>query len=196
MVDLILIRHGTTVNNLKGVYYGLTDIDLAPEGQRQAQRLARLLKDEDITVIYSSPLARAYNTARIINQYHHLTVNTSELIKEMDFGQWEGLSYKDVEKRWPREYKQWCDDWIHTPPPGGKAAIEMYQDIEAFLDKVTKSCISTVAVVTHHGCIRMMIAQLLGLNIDQSWRFKVSPGSLSRVQWTDGYGVLTALNVT
>jgi alpha-ribazole phosphatase len=195
-VDLILIRHGITVNNLKGVYYGLTDIDLAPEGQRQAQRLARLLKDEDITVIYSSPLTRSYNTARIINQYHRLTVNTSELIREMDFGQWEGLSYKDVGERWPKEYKQWCDDWIHTPPPGGKAAIEMYQDIKAFLGKVTRCCTGTVAVVTHHGCIRMMIAQLLGLTIDQSWRFKVSPGSLSRVQWMGGYGVLTALNLT
>ena len=196
LVDLILIRHGATQSNLEGVYYGITDIDLAHQGKKQAQRLAALLRDEEITEIYSSPLIRAYRTAKIINQYHHLPIKTSEFIKEMDFGRWEGLSYRDVEKMWPKEYKKWCDDWIHTPPPEGRAAIEMYQDIKVFLDEVTGRCAGRVAVVTHHGCIRMMIAHLLGLSIDQCWRFEVCPGSLSRIRWIDEYGVLTALNVT
>ena len=71
-LKLILIRHGETLWNREKRVQGISDIELSERGIEQVQNLANSLKDEAIDAIVSSPLKRAYQTARIINQFHNL----------------------------------------------------------------------------------------------------------------------------
>ena len=88
---LILIRHGETAWNREKKVQGVSDISLNETGVRQAHRLALSLKDEKINAIYTSPLKRAYDTARIIGQFHGASIYVESGLMEMNPGDFEGL---------------------------------------------------------------------------------------------------------
>src|SRR3990167_9761152 len=97
-MEVILVRHGLTENNKKGITNGRIDEPLADEGIEQAQELARRLKDKPIDVIYSSPLKRATFTALPIAEKIGRTINIDHRLIEVDFGDFEGKPNSEVEK--------------------------------------------------------------------------------------------------
>lgn len=95
---ILLVRHGETPWNALGKIQGCTNIDLEAPGKRQAHMLASSLvkSTPNIAAIYSSPLNRALETAKIIGDALHLSVHPKEKLTEIDFGLWEGLTFKEV----------------------------------------------------------------------------------------------------
>src|SRR5512138_1921026 len=107
---LYLVRHGATESTQEDRFSGALDIPLSNEGREQAEQLARRLADEDIVAIYSSPLIRTMETAKIIARPHALTPIPNDGLRETSHGHWEGLSRKEVEKRFHDEYMAWETD--------------------------------------------------------------------------------------
>src|SRR4030042_2749358 len=95
-MQLILIRHGETLWNKEGRVQGTSDIELSDEGIRQARLLALSLKKHDIEAIHASSLKRAMQTAQIINEFHALEIQSHRELIEMDQGDFEGLSFKEL----------------------------------------------------------------------------------------------------
>ena len=98
MLKLIIVRHGVTEWNKEGRLQGKKDIPLSKEGEEQADKLAKRLKDEKIDKIYASPLKRACKTAEIINKYHKLPINIEDGLREISYGIFDGISKEEREK--------------------------------------------------------------------------------------------------
>ncbi|MBZ4645488.1 MAG: alpha-ribazole phosphatase [Petroclostridium sp.] len=195
MLELILIRHGETDSNIKGTHLGWTDIPLNEQGIKQAEHIANLLKNEPIDQVYSSPLKRAMQTAHAINKYHGKNIINLDAIKERNFGIWEDLIYDEIKEKHRELHDKWVKDWIDFKIPKGESARETFERVTAAVDEIiNKHQEGKVVIVTHLGSIRNIIAYLLGMTIEGSWRFRVLNGSAARIQISDGYAVLTSLN--
>jgi len=196
MLELIMVRHGTTKMNEPGIYYGWTDAPLNEKGIEQALKLHHKLIEEPINRIYTSTLSRARMTAEIIKGNRELSIFPRECLREMNFGEWEGLSYTQIEQNDPALYKMWCADWIDFCIPGGESARMVHQRVKVEIDHIIKENKSgRVLVISHHGCIRSIISYLLGSDLEGYWHYKVEAGCLCRIQILDeGYCVLTSLN--
>lgn len=196
MLELILIRHGETAGNLRPTALGVTDLPLTERGRRQASTLARVFALEKPEAIYASPLNRAADTAAAIAGRHHIMVETVPDIAERHFGVWEGLPVDEIRVKYPEEYAAWQQNPAEYVIPQGESALDTYTRNVRFISDLTKRCTEgKVIIVTHLGCIRNMLAHLLGMGIEGSWHFQVNTGGICRLQLDEnGYAVLTAFN--
>ncbi len=170
---IYLIRHGETDWNLAGRWQGHADIPLNAIGQRQAQLLAQRLQEEGVTfdAIYSSDLARAYQTAWEVGAAVRVPVQLYPPLREIDLGVWSGLRYDEIRERFPIEARL-LEEGQDIPRGGGetlsglrKRVVEALEGIIAHRDE------ETIALVTHGGCIRMLLAHAEGFPGDGFKRF-------------------------
>lgn len=130
MIDhLILVRHGETVLNAAGIAQGWNDSALSETGQRQARALAERLKSQGVTAIFSSPLGRARTTAEALSEAVGLPVTTLPDLREMCYGEWEGMRFLDVREQYPDDYVRWIDD-ADYPCPGGESHRDLLVRME------------------------------------------------------------------
>ncbi|MCX8130526.1 MAG: alpha-ribazole phosphatase [Clostridia bacterium] len=196
MIELIFVRHGETDSNRKGTYLGWTDVSLNEEGLRQAYEAKCKLSNENIDAMYSSPLKRAVRTAEVINENFKLAVIYEERLKERCFGIWEDLTHNEILEKYPEEYGLWTDDHVNYCMEGGESTVQSYNRVTGFIEDIINTHESgTYLIVTHLGCIRKIVAHLLGLGIEGSWRFRVDNCSITRIVVNDEkYAYLTLLN--
>lgn len=150
-VAITLIRHGATVNNKKQVYQGWLDAPLlASEKKRIKQLKEKFPKPQKVL---SSDLLRCVETARLLFPHHH--VETSTLLRELNFGDFEGKHYEQLKH--DRAYQAWIDSEFQTPPPNGESfqmfTSRLQQFWEHFYLKLTSE-LHEIAVVSHGGVIR------------------------------------------
>lgn len=209
MLELILVRHGETDNNVKGTYCGWTDVPLNLKGISQARRAARRLRGIKFDAVYSSPLKRAFCTAEIIVSgkmpirsqnavnCEKPEINCSDSLKEHNFGIWEDLTYDDIKHMYPNEAKAWEKDWINYVVESGESALQVYQRISAFLDCLAdRYKDGIVLLVTHLGSIKYALIHLLGMGMEDIWRFSIDNGGITRIVINDEkYAYLKAMNI-
>lgn len=103
---LLLLRHGETAWNAETRIQGQLDIALNERGLWQAERLAQALAGEDLAAVYSSDLLRAHATAAALARHHGLPVLADAALRERGFGRFEGLTYAEIEARFPELLRQ------------------------------------------------------------------------------------------
>lgn len=195
-MELILVRHGETAMNVSGVYCGWSDSCLTDKGLLHAKEASVKLKTEKLDIIISSDLSRTVKTADIIGEFHKADRIQMNTLREIHFGLWEGLSYNDISETYPKESELWKTDWMAYSPPEGESLLQMYNRVtNAVLAVINKHEDETILIVTHGGCIRAILAFLIGRGIEDFWKYKISNGLITRVEIHDGFSVLTALNV-
>lgn len=173
---VLLIRHGETEWNLLGKFQGCTDIALSEEGIKQAEALRERLQG-DFDYIYSSPLMRANETAKIIASGYDKEVEVVQDIREINFGEWEGLTIKGIAEKYPEIFKAWRTDKIEAKFCGGDSSI-LNASIRAkkcIMDIARKHEGKKIAIVAHGGIIK---AGLIGLfEWDMSMYHKIALGN-------------------
>lgn len=177
MLKVILVRHGESTANAEQRYVGQKDCPLTELGKMQAQRLALRLKKENLSVIYSSDLKRAKETAHIIAGKAGIERIIEEpLLREISFGEWEGLTYDEIGNKWEKLRNAWISDPLNISPPGGETLIQLQKrSVEAFL-KITKKYDSgTLALVCHAGPIRCILCTLKNLPLTSFWDIAIQP---------------------
>ncbi|MBM3132085.1 MAG: histidine phosphatase family protein, partial [Chloroflexi bacterium] len=107
LMRLILVRHGQTDWNREYRVQGQADPPLNESGKAQAEAIARALKDEPVEAIYSSPLSRAFETARAIDESHHIGIARIDALKELNVGDLDGIPYPDIKSRSPDFFRVW-----------------------------------------------------------------------------------------
>lgn len=195
MLDLILIRHGETDSNTKGACVGWTDVELNEEGIKQAYQLKKKIGGIKIDGIFSSPLMRARKTAEILNEDFVIEIEYTDYLKEQNFGIWDNLTFNDIKTRYPKESCKWVKGWVNYHIKEGESVLESYKrNIKFIKEIIAKKKAGTYMAIAHLGTIRNILAYLIGVEIKNSWRFKIDNCSITIVEIKDGYGVIKLFN--
>ena len=180
---LWLIRHGLTDGG-EGRCCGRYDVRLSSSGIQQAATIAKRLASEPISHVYSSNLTRAVQTARIVVEPHGLTVERLNDLAEMNFGDLEGLSVDEIQQRYPDIFHSWMTTPTTTQFPNGESFKHMTARVIGVLDwLVSRHSNESIAIVTHAGVIRLMLARALSVPDDQIFRLAQDYGAMNRIKY-------------
>lgn len=194
MAKIYLVRHGESVANAKGIYQGQTyDTPLSVMGKKQAEALANYFKDKNINMILTSPLIRTKETAQKVANLKHLKIFDTPEIIETNHGEWEGLEKKVISDKWPNIYQLWLKRPSEVRFPGGETFLETRKRVIHWWNCITKEDVNLL-VVTHDNVIRIIVAEILGLNLDNIWRFQLNPAAVTLIEVKDGDFHLLALD--
>jgi len=168
---------------------------LSPDGTLQANAVARRLANETISKVYASTSSRAVETAQILAQPHGLNVQTIGDLREMHFGDLEGLTYDEIERGWPDIFHSWMTMPTETQFPNGESFRQMRKRVLEALDSLLKSHKNeAIAIVTHAGVIRAILASALSIPDREIFRLGQNPGALNRVHYSDSGPLVDLIN--
>lgn len=153
---IMLIRHGESLANAKGVYLGHTDWDLSELGYQQAEVVSKYLENEKIDIIYSSDLLRAYNTAMPHARRHNLDVIKNRNLREIYLGEWEGRLVSELEESYPEEFGVgWRYNFGTCAVPSGESVPELAVRIYNEILKIARENEGkTILIAIHAAAIR------------------------------------------
>lgn len=172
MTKVFLVRHGATDWNMEKRAQGHADIDLNEEGRKQAAAVATELTHEKLAAVYSSDLKRAFDTASAIAAPHGLEVIVDKDLREIDQGDWEGLTTDEIKRKWP---DLWGPNRHYNARPGGESPQQVKERSLAALARAVAAHPGddeTIAVVSHGGTIRWLSAEALGYDDYRSRRIR------------------------
>ncbi len=187
---LHLIRHGVTESQTGVDVSGSEDPPLSGAGLSQIQHLITCLDDRKPSMVYTSPLLRARQTAEIISGYFGCqTVEVPEM-REIDIGDWDGLPLPEIRKRYPEEY----DRWLYKPRNG--ESVEMLCGrVNAVLERILRDDPDSEVVycATHGGPIRAALIASLDVPLANYWKIKIPHGSVTSFEHYRGQLILCSM---
>ena len=182
MTKILVIRHGNSVTNATRRYTGQLDAPLSDLGREQAELLADYLASEHkIDAIYASDLSRAVDTIAPTAKRLGLAVQLEPALREVDVGDWTGVSYEEVAAKYPDLLVQ----RRHDPTcryPGGETELEVFERVSAVLARllaVHKG--KTVVLVTHALPARIIEALSAGHTAERVRDHRVPPNAAVRI---------------
>ncbi|MFJ6484926.1 MULTISPECIES: bifunctional RNase H/acid phosphatase [unclassified Streptomyces] len=197
----VLLRHGETALTPQKRFSGSggSDPELSPAGLRQAAAVAEALAVRGtIQNVISSPLRRCRETAQAVADRLGLTVTVEEGLREVDFGAWEGLTFAEVQQRFPDDLQAWLDSPKAAPTGGGESFMSATRRISATRDRLLSAHAGrTVLLVTHVTPVKILVRLALGAPPEALFRMELSAASLSAVAYyADGNASVRLLNET
>jgi broad specificity phosphatase PhoE len=182
MSELLFIRHAET--DMAGTFCGQSDPELNACGRTQLAELINRMLAEDIGVVYSSDLRRAHATGRAIAEALGIDCHVRPPLREINFGQWEGLTWAEIERRDETYAGRWIAEYPFLPAPDGEHFCDFERRI---LDEVKFLSIEAeanglgIAVVTHAGVLRTVLCRMHGCSRDDAWEQTKSYCSIVRL---------------
>ena len=169
---LIIVRHGESEWNRVGRYQGQQDAPLSELGVRQAEALAGRLQREPLDAIFTSPLARAAKTAEAIARHHPaVPFEQTAALLEIGHGDWEGLMADDVIARYDEGLREWRNHPTRSQMPNGESFSNILKRVLDFKEQLCAKYHSrNVLVSTHDVVVKILVADALGMNMDQAIR--------------------------
>src|SRR6185437_1766559 len=168
---------------------GTLDVELSERGREQAAALAATLRDEPIDVVVSSPRLRAVQTAAALGR----PVEVDRRLCELDFGDFEGRTYEELEHDEPELFRRWMSSPTTVRFPNGESYEELRARATAAFADIRDRSVNAV-VVTHGGVIRAALAAWLELQDHAIFRLDQRHCGVTIVEWLDGEPVLRVLN--
>jgi broad specificity phosphatase PhoE len=158
-------------------------------------QVARHLASEPIAAIYSSPQRRALQSADLIAQPHARSCEVVRGLREINFGDLEGLTYDEIATRYPDVYRQWMDQPTEVQFPNGESFREMCIRVRSAIAQIQqRNAGRTFAIVTHGGVIRIVIAQALQMPDQCVFRLAQDYAAVNLLAWMDDCPSLQLLN--
>jgi broad specificity phosphatase PhoE/ribonuclease HI len=193
----LLLRHGQTVLSIEKRFSGVGDQALTETGRAQAAAAAERLRTAGASVVVSSPVRRARETAELVAAAAGLDLVLEDGFRETDFGDWEGYTFGEVKAKWPLELDAWLAD-TSVAPPYGESFDETAARVAAARDRVIRDHPGrTVVVVSHVTPIKTLLRLALEAPPSALYRMHLDLACLSEVQWfADGPTVVRSLNDT
>ena len=193
---VVAVRHGETDWNTQTRIQGHTDIELNARGRWQAVRLAQALADEGVQAVYSSDLQRAHDTAQAVAAGAGLAVQHALGLRERHFGTFEGLTFPQIDERWPDDARRWRQREPDFAPGGGESLNVFYaRCVQACAELADRHRGQTILVVAHGGVLDCLYraATRVALNAPRTWQLRNaavnrllhSDGGFTLVGWDD-----------
>ena len=193
MTRLVLIRHAEPDDSMRGRIYGRLDPVLSPAGRAQAEMLAAWLREVPLDAIYSSPLRRARETAAPLARELGLEPNIHQGLVDIDFGEWEGRRFEELEESDPELYRSWMTRPTRTRFPGGEDFDELKARVLAAVGEI-RVLPGSAAIVAHAGVNRVVLADALGLPDDAIFRLDQPLAAVSVIDWVDDAPIVRTVN--
>ena len=195
MARIILIRHGKTDWNRElRIQGGSSDTPLNEEGRQQAENMASRLSQRSIRAIYSSPLKRATETARIIAHHHDLEVVIEKSLREIEAGRLEGVTSAELGRRFSELLTK---DGVSYRVPGGESLADLQQRSWGFIQQINhKHPDGELVIVSHYFTVLTIICSALTLPLYHITRFRLSTGSISIINLDEKEARLELFNDT
>jgi broad specificity phosphatase PhoE len=186
---LILIRHAEPVEDARGLCYGTLDFGLSPAGLEQAQRLSVPACD----AVYASPRRRAQETARPLAAALGLDVLVDDDLREIDFGDFEGRRYEEIEQAEPALYRAWMESPTTVRFPNGESYADVRARALAAFGRI-RAAHACAVVVTHGGVIRAGLAAWLEMPDEAIFRLAQDYCGVSVVDFHEDVPLVRVLN--
>ena len=195
---IYLIRHGESQGNKEGRFRGRTDFPLTENGMRQARELCGELKEIELAAVYSSPLRRALDTAKVVAEPHGLEPVVEEGFNNISLGEWEGKPKDEIREKYPDLWRLWITTPEKLEIPGGESLRKvMERSVKALERIVERHSGQTVAIVTHRAVLKPLLAGILGIAEPYFWKLHMDTASYSILEHREGRGyTLSLLNQT
>ncbi len=175
MAKIFVFRHGQTVYNRDKVFTGWSDSELTPEGVKECEEVAALLKDEVPTRAYASDLKRSQRTLYIVlgGRSAAVPITIEPRIKERDYGELTGKSKVETEKRYPKEYPLWHRSY-DVPPPNGESVKDVEKRVLAFIKELvaTLKKDDVVFISAHGNSLRPIRRYFEHLSVEEMCSFE------------------------
>ena len=187
LTRLFLVRHGATAATQEDRFSGSLGAELSDQGRWQVERLGERLARQRITAVYTSPLSRAVDTARILARECRLEPIIREGLQEIGHGHWEGKQREEVERDYAAEYSAWEADPFTFAPAGGESGVAVLaRALPVIRDIVASHPGGQIVVVSHKATLRLILSSLLGFD-PRGYRDRLdqSPACLNVVDFKD-----------
>ena len=193
-MKLFCIRHGETFFNLAGRIQGQLDSELSPLGERQCRAVADVFGQFAIDAIISSPLKRALQTAQCVADLLKLPVQTDTRWMEINAGIFQGLSWDEIEQRFPADSARWRSQDPDYRIPEGESRRDLMRRAGEALSSIRETGYRQAIVVAHGGSLSAAFKALLDIPAERN-PFTLNNGSISTVIWEKDFKLLS-LNET
>ncbi|NLG36990.1 MAG: histidine phosphatase family protein [Clostridiales bacterium] len=192
-MKLYLLRHGESEGNRQGLLCGWTDVPLTQTGRAQAEATRKKWGSVAFDEIFSSPLKRAGETARIVAGGR--MVLAVDALRERNMGEFEGLTWDEVCLRYPGAPDAWSEDPVRYAPPGGESILEVYARCSRAADGLLAGYpeAESLLIVSHGGALACMLAHLLGQPPESALRYRFDNCGSAVVEIIGGFAVLNRL---
>ena len=148
MLNILLIRTGSTEYASQGRVQGTLDVPLSEDGRNQVEIIADQIQDQQILAMYTGPCRATQQSAEILAERLNLKTKTVDDLRNLDHGLWQGMLIEDVKQKQPKVYRQWNEHPETVCPPEGESLQEVRERLQIALSKIAKKQKSgTIAVV-------------------------------------------------
>jgi probable phosphoglycerate mutase len=196
MRKVLLIRHGMVSEEDDACFLGAADAPMCAAGEAQIRQLAvRLRRRVKPDAIYCSDLLRSRRTAELLADGSAIPIRVRPALREIDLGEWQGLSRREIAERRPADYAARGCDIANFRPPGGESFADLAsRALTCWRDIVEDSEAQVVAIASHAGVNRVIFCHLLGAPLANLFRIAQRPACLNVVEWRKGDPVVTLID--
>ena len=193
---MYLIRHGQINGYEKFPVYGHTDVDMTKTGNLQMEKMAERLSLTEIKAIYSSDLKRSNKGALQISRYHDVLIYSLPELREMSFGDWEGLTLSEIENRFPGEMQKRQADLLHYNVPGEGESIKQFSErISNCFERILgEQKDNDFVIVAHGGVNRVILCNALGLDLVKIFNLQQDYGCLNIIDYFSDSTLVRLIN--
>ena len=185
-MNIYLLRHGQTEENRKGTYYGNLDISLNAIGITQGNKAKDLFNDIKLDRVYVSDKKRTLEMAKLALGQKEIEVINDNRINETNFGDFEGKTYEEIKKLYPKECLCWQENWKEFVPPNGESYIQLCDRVKSFMEHIKKLEMDNILISSHSGVIRAIYCYVMNENMDLFWKFGCKNGDIAIIKYEYG----------
>ena len=178
MLEVLLIRPGSTTFDEEGRIKGAMDIPLSRQGRQQAAELAERLKTVKLDCLYVSPAESAQQSAQQIAQLNFCRVKTLDCLRNVNQGLWQGKLVSDVKRLQPKVYRQFQEHPADVCPPQGETVLEAIDRIQSQISKLLKRHDGgRVGILIPQPLAAIVHCVLLGGSLGDLWKSELDFGT-------------------
>lgn len=176
------VRHAEVAAKYHDMAYGSMDVELSEAGVGQTEAMARAFEGIEVHRILSSDLVRARSLGEGIARATGSPIQTTELLREMNRGDWQGLSKTEFVQNWTRDARNYWNDPYHWHTPAGEGDSLLFERAYPLLSATLEGMKGETLVVTAHGqLIRVLISRFLGFQVPESYAYYLDPAHATRL---------------
>lgn len=193
---LYLVRHGAVISVAGKAFIGQIEAPLSEEGVEQAWALRKWLEPIRFSRVISSDLSRSQRTSQIIAHCHAEAIEALPALREINLGDWEGCSFNEIQRRFPRQYASRGRDLENWRPPNGESFADCRTRVSAALSEICAGSHGNVLLVGHAGVNRLILCSALGIPFSNLLSIGQDYGCLNIIEFGPGRARVQLMNYT
>lgn len=185
-MNIYLLRHGQTEENRKGAYSGNLDVSLNAIGISQGNKAKDFFNDIKLDRVYVSDKKRTTEMAKLVLGQDKTEIIQDDRINETNFGDFEGKTYEEIMKSYPKECNCWENNWKGFVPTRGESYIMLCKRVKTFMEDIKKLECDNILICTHAGVMRAIYCYVMDNTIDLFWKFGCKNGDIAVIKYEYG----------